>query len=68
MNSGDNLEGKIKEMVACDHLPVVWQPLINQSAPHAYLRGELYIVVEEQKVKLVCPYCFRKAVLPSLYV
>lgn len=59
---------KLTEMVACEHLPVVWQPLVLSKVPHAWVRCKaLYVIVEEGKVKLICPDCFKTATVPALF-
>jgi hypothetical protein len=64
VNSVDNL----KEMIACDHLSVVWQPLLNTNVPHAWIRSKaMYVVVEEGKVKLLCPDCFYVGARPTWF-
>jgi hypothetical protein len=62
-----NSVDKLTEMVACDHLNVVWKPLVLHPAPHAWVRSKnLYIVVENGKVIMVCPECFQRSTMPQL--
>jgi len=52
-------EWEICEVVWCNHLTVTPSPLTLVSTPHVYLHGQkCYLVVEQNKVKLVCPNCW----------
>jgi len=58
VDNGDNLE-KLREIIWCDHLGVVCSPLIGSETPHIFLHdGPVYLVVEENVVKLICPPCW----------
>ena len=58
VDNGDNSE-KLKEIIWCEHLVVVCSPLIGSQVPHIFLRGApVYLVVEENVVKLICPPCW----------
>lgn len=51
---------RLKEIVWCVHLRLIPSPLVLSPVAHAYLPPQkTYIIVEEQKVKLVCPECWR---------
>lgn len=60
MDKGDKMEDqeKLKEIVWCDHLGVKPQFLTMVGTPHAHVKGSCYVVVEENKVKLICDHCF----------
>jgi len=58
VDNGDNLE-VLKEIVWCNHLEVVTMPLKGTKTPHIFLHdGPVYLVVEENKVKMICPFCW----------
>jgi hypothetical protein len=51
---------RLNEIVWCMHLILIPSPLVTSKVAHAYLPAQkTYIVVEEQKVKLLCPDCWR---------
>ena len=61
--------GRLEEIVWCPHLRLIPSPLISTSVAHAYLPPQkTYIIVEEQKVKLLCPECWRAGIQkPGLF-
>lgn len=60
---------KLEEIVWCDHLRLIPSPLIRSSVSHAYLPPQkTYIIVEQRKIKLLCPECWRLGIKqPSLF-
>jgi hypothetical protein len=57
-----NSVDKLTEMCACEHVRVTWQPIVTNRTPHAWVRTmNIYIVIEEGKVKIVCSLCFRRS-------
>ena len=53
------------ELVACDHVALIAQPIIGHETPHVMLQrqtGVVYICVEEKKVKVLCSSCWTIAV------
>lgn len=61
MNSVDSVDNseKLKEIIWCEHLEVVRNPLRGSQVPHVFLRGApVYLIVEENVVKLICPPCW----------
>jgi hypothetical protein len=66
VETGDNSE-KLRVMCACPHVGVVWQPLRNHRAKHAFIKtSPVYLVVEQGAIKLVCAICWFKATAPPL--
>ena len=54
---------KLTEIVWCDHVRVIPRPLVLHGSPHCYLPAQkIYIVVEELKIKLICPECWRRGI------
>lgn len=68
VNNGENSK-MLKEIVWCDHLKVSEMPWKGIPTPHIFLHDcHVYIVVEENKVKMVCPICWIKsAVTPPKF-
>jgi hypothetical protein len=55
---------KLAEIVWCNHLRLIPSRLVGASVPHAYLPPQkTYIIVEERKVKLVCPECWKLSII-----
>jgi len=50
---------EIREVVACDHVSV--NRLILTNTQNFYTQGPAYIVIEEGKIKVVCPECLLRA-------
>lgn len=50
---------QITEVVACDHVGV--NRLVLNDTQNFYTRGPAYIVIEEGKIKVVCPECLLRA-------
>jgi len=60
VNNGGKLK-MLKEIVWCEHLAVAEMPMKFTQVQHILLHeGPVYLVVEENKVKLVCPLCWLK--------
>jgi len=61
--------GRLYEIVWCNHLRLIPSPLVSESVAHAYLPPQkTYIIIEEQKVKLLCPECWRAGIQqPTLF-
>ena len=55
---GDN----IREVVWCDHVPVRMHFPINLTAYLEVMAAHHFLIVEENKMKLLCKTCFRAAV------
>lgn len=49
---------RLTEIVWCDHVSVVPHPLVPSPVPHFYIKQPVYLVVEERKIKLICPQCW----------
>lgn len=66
----DNLEVKaerLAEIVWCNHLTVTPRPLVHSEVAHVYLPNQTcYLVVEDLKVKLICPECWIRAIARPL--
>jgi hypothetical protein len=57
----------IQEIVWCDHVRVLAQPLLTTKTPHCYLgKGQVFMIVEQNKVKIVCPNCWKIGTAPPL--
>lgn len=53
-------EAKLSEILWCNHLRVTPRPFVHTQVPHVFVcEAAIYVVVEELKVKLVCPECWR---------
>ena len=62
MDTVDNRE-KLTELVWCNHLRVIPSPLVSASSAHCYIPPQkTYLVVENGKVKLICPECWRESI------
>lgn len=58
VDNGDNSE-VLKEIIWCDHLAVVPMPVKGSTIPHVFIHeGPVYLVVEQNVVKMVCPRCW----------
>lgn len=56
-------EERLTEILWCDHVSVVPSPLVFNKTPHCFIRtAKVYLVVEQGKIKLLCPECWRKAI------
>lgn len=49
----------VKEVVACDHVVVDY--LADRRVPNFSVRGPGYIVIEESKIKVICPSCLLRS-------
>jgi hypothetical protein len=60
---------KLKAIVSCVHVKTVNQPVLGHPTPHILVMKPyaIYIAVEEQVVKIVCPDCFIRASTQALY-
>lgn len=62
MDTVDNLP-KLTEIVWCNHLRVIPSPLIMANGAQCYIPPQkVYLIIEEGKVKLVCPECWRAGI------
>lgn len=57
----------LSEIVWCNHLTVTPRPLVHSEVAHVYLpKQTCYLVVEQLKVKLICPECWIRAIARPL--
>jgi hypothetical protein len=54
--------GIVREIAACLH--VVVNPLALDRPENFYVRDKCYLIVEEQKLKILCPACLFKGLQP----
>jgi len=55
----DKIQERLEEIKWCNHLRVTPRPLTLVDVAHVYLHGQqAYLVVEENKVKLLCSECW----------
>lgn len=59
--------GDIREAVWCDHVTAFGQWIHGTRPAIVVTTPRIHIIIEEGKVKLLCPQCFLKAVQLPLY-
>ena len=52
---------KIREVIWCDHVHITTPEILGLEVNYFILhKAPVHMVIEEQKIKLVCPSCFLK--------
>lgn len=55
----------LREIVWCEHVRLVPSPMVLSKTAHCYIPAQqIYLVVEDAKVKVICPHCWRIGTQP----